>query len=572
MENVNNEHLRGRGHDGVEGMTFPDQGGGGARAALDEKWIFSLRRRIILVTVIVLLIAVVSITFVLRDRLLEDSKDMTQELAGAIRLSLRNQMLSGQDKAMMQESMEHISNAKSSVLRIMILRLDGTVAFASDKANLGVPMSDVCTHCHVERGVLPTTRTFVLREDGEAVHRNVSLIYNEPPCMGCHPEARVLGKIVIDRSLAATFSLISLVEVILTGIGLTLILLLIPFLTREIDKYIREITMQSKELALLQNMIERLSNTIDRGELVQISAGIIRDVFHADEIDIVIPTVEGRSVLKRWDESTGTIRRRRLEPGEPILTYIDRWLAGDLRTPEVTEDARQVYLPIGKDGENLVLISAHRRDQPLSDVGLKLIDTIVFHWAVSFENARLYYQAITDELTTLFTPRHFRNCICHDFLMAQGRGGRLSMLMMDIDHFKSVNDTYGHPCGDAVLRGVAQCIAQAIRDEDSAFRYGGEEFAALFNDMGAEECRLMAERVRRKVESTVFQTDCGELRVTISIGMATYPDNASDINSLIARADEALYRAKRTGRNRVVVSEVARDEAVCSMQAVDRRQ
>jgi diguanylate cyclase (GGDEF)-like protein len=138
------------------------------------------------------------------------------------------------------------------------------------------------------------------------------------------------------------------------------------------------------------------------------------------------------------------------------------------------------------------------------------------------------------------------------FTLSRAAGSWPSLLLIDIDHFKRLNDRYGHQAGDAVLRGVAQTLRQTVRSFDQVARYGGEEFAVILPETDAEQAREVADRIRRAVASIPFRTQEGvKVRVTISIGVATAPANGEVPAALLAAADGALYRSKDDGRNRV---------------------
>jgi diguanylate cyclase (GGDEF)-like protein len=124
--------------------------------------------------------------------------------------------------------------------------------------------------------------------------------------------------------------------------------------------------------------------------------------------------------------------------------------------------------------------------------------------------------------------------------------------MLDVDHFKSVNDRYGHLSGDAVLRQIAAALKRQARRVDLAARYGGEEFVLLLANAGRKEAFETAERLRRAIEAVATETPGGAIRVTVSLGVATFPDDARERTGLIELADRALYAAKHAGRNRTV--------------------
>ncbi|HKB08501.1 MAG TPA: GGDEF domain-containing protein [Candidatus Polarisedimenticolia bacterium] len=160
-----------------------------------------------------------------------------------------------------------------------------------------------------------------------------------------------------------------------------------------------------------------------------------------------------------------------------------------------------------------------------------------------------------DRLTGLLT----RESLCLALEMELQRARRyavpLGVLMMDIDHFKAVNDAHGHLMGSHALAEVGRLIREALRREDVAARYGGEEFIAYLPERTADEARRAAERIRRTIEKAPIVHDGVTIGVTISIGVATFPEHGRDIDSLVGRADKALYRAKNSGRNRVCVED-----------------
>lgn len=165
---------------------------------------------------------------------------------------------------------------------------------------------------------------------------------------------------------------------------------------------------------------------------------------------------------------------------------------------------------------------------------------------------RFKRQSTTDFLTGLNNVRRFDIALNEAVGAAAQRGERLSLLMIDIDFFKSVNDTFGHKAGDDVLRELGKTLTEHCRSVDTVSRNGGEEFSVLLPDCAIERAQEVAERLRAAVEAHPFPIEGGSpLRITISIGAAAYPDDAMQADELLRRADDGLYRAKRTGRNRV---------------------
>ncbi len=170
-------------------------------------------------------------------------------------------------------------------------------------------------------------------------------------------------------------------------------------------------------------------------------------------------------------------------------------------------------------------------------------------------NTRLAQLAVTDGLTGLYNHRHFHERLTLEVERSQRSGLPLSLLMMDVDHFKSFNDTYGHPAGDEVLRQLARVLSDARRANDVVARYGGEEFAVILVDTAKFTAAKVAERVRERIRAHDFSEAAPNARtLTTSIGVATFPEDGVDAEALVRSADTALYAAKRAGRDRVVLA------------------
>ncbi|MGB8223541.1 MAG: diguanylate cyclase [Polyangiales bacterium] len=175
--------------------------------------------------------------------------------------------------------------------------------------------------------------------------------------------------------------------------------------------------------------------------------------------------------------------------------------------------------------------------------------------AVAMANARAVRQleemATTDGLTGCLNKRAFLDELEQKLLAAQRFGRKLSVIVTDLDHFKAVNDTYGHAAGDRVLQELGRVLKRVKRETDVVARFGGEEFCVLCEETDASGALLLAERVREELESTEVITELGPLKVTASLGVATFPDHASTAADLFVQGDKALYEAKHRGRNRV---------------------
>ena len=171
-------------------------------------------------------------------------------------------------------------------------------------------------------------------------------------------------------------------------------------------------------------------------------------------------------------------------------------------------------------------------------------------------NEKLQELSNTDPLTMLYNRRYMMSALERELHRAQRKGAPLSLIIMDIDHFKRINDTFGHQQGDVVLMRVAELARQSLRSYDVAARYGGEEFVLILPETSHEEALHVADRLRLAIQQEAFAAPINTTRITISMGVASFPcPGLTTIDDLIRAADEALYRAKQSGRNRVVSSQ-----------------
>ena len=176
-------------------------------------------------------------------------------------------------------------------------------------------------------------------------------------------------------------------------------------------------------------------------------------------------------------------------------------------------------------------------------------------FALALRRVNLYREiekiAITDSLTDVHTRRHLMERLQEELSRSKARKIKMSVLMIDVDHFKSFNDQYGHLTGDQILRKMAQILKENIREIDIAGRFGGEEFCVLLPDTDRDGAQYAAERIRQATEKTAIEAYDNTVKATVSIGLATFPKDGQNIDELIEKADQALYQAKQSGRNRV---------------------
>jgi diguanylate cyclase len=206
--------------------------------------------------------------------------------------------------------------------------------------------------------------------------------------------------------------------------------------------------------------------------------------------------------------------------------------------------------------QNVTFIPLVSADGEVHHVGLiiyDVTDTAVSKMELQAANSQLEALSRTDRLTELNNRGYWEECLAREFQRSKRTGERCSLIMFDIDHFKKINDNYGHPAGDEVIRQTAATLRGTMRSTDVAGRYGGEEFGVILIGTQADQATVFAERLRNGIEALTVRYEDQVIRYTVSLGVARIPDDAQDYKTWIERADKALYESKRAGRNRVTV-------------------
>jgi diguanylate cyclase (GGDEF)-like protein len=250
-------------------------------------------------------------------------------------------------------------------------------------------------------------------------------------------------------------------------------------------------------------------------------------------LDLIMPIMDGYEVCEhlKADDTTKEI---------PIIMVTSKAEATD-KVKGLEMGALDYVTKPFDEGELIARVNIHLRLRELYE-------------AVQEQNRQLKEMANRDGLTGLYNHRYFHEQLSQDFLRAKRYHESLACILLDIDYFKKFNDTYGHQTGDVVLRALANVIQKATRESDLAARYGGEEFAVILYHTDGSAAFEAAERLREMVESNEVKDNGNALRVTISVGIATFPnEKIQDAKDLIEFADQALYKAKDNGRNRVEV-------------------
>jgi diguanylate cyclase (GGDEF)-like protein len=333
-------------------------------------------------------------------------------------------------------------------------------------------------------------------------------------------------------------------------------------MSRQLEERLQEL---NQERGRLQDAMRRIGETfaanLDREGLLEIVVKTAVDGVGADagrasvrpNASAPLEQVAITGSVDGLEEAVRAAEAKVLETGEPCEATVDGVAA--LSHPMRRGD--DVHARVSG------VVSVARRARPFSVAERELFHYLAEQAAVSIENVGLHEtverQAVTDELTGLFNRRRFQEAMATEVERSKRFGQPVGLVLLDLDDFKAVNDTYGHQQGDLVLREVARVLRETSREIDEPARYGGEELAVVLPGTDLEGAYNLAERVRAGIEELALPLldGDGNLRVTASFGVATLPGSADDMRDLVAAADEALYRAKRAGKNRTVRAEAS---------------
>jgi diguanylate cyclase (GGDEF)-like protein len=325
-------------------------------------------------------------------------------------------------------------------------------------------------------------------------------------------------------------------------------------------------------LMTLQQASKVLSSTLNLGELINISIDMFLETVWANKGILMLNGDESNTLeVKAFKGITlEEVEELKKDPAESwVMTTIQKERK-PIFAQELTTKSYQsytalnkelpfaVYVPMIKEGEiyGIVKVGPKINGEAFSDNDLEFFETLASQAVIAFENARLYSLAITDSITKLYVHRYFQIRLEEEVARSRRYNSTISLLMCDIDHFKNVNDTYGHQQGDCILREVSNIIRKNVRNTDIPCRYGGEEFAVILPETTQSDAKIVAERIRRDIAKFDFPSVMPEqppIHCSISIGVAGFPLNADNKDQLIQKADASLYKAKDGGRNRVVL-------------------
>jgi diguanylate cyclase (GGDEF)-like protein len=304
---------------------------------------------------------------------------------------------------------------------------------------------------------------------------------------------------------------------------------------------------QVADLETLNASSRRLASSLETGDVLEaIAVATTSAIRGAGTLELYRLGDAGWTV-DRYDTKHRRFTRSAID--EPPAAALEAIAAGVAASGD---GGRWLGVPLGLYGEVVGVLAVSSTERRFGSEDRRLLEAIAAQSAVALQNAELYALAMVDGLTRLYVRRYFDARLGEEILRSKRFDTVFSVVMMDIDNFKALNDHYGHLVGDRVLVAVSEVIRRELRGVDTAARYGGEEFAMILPRTAMIEAYNLAERIRAGIEALEVRGDARPVTVTASFGIASYPESgALDAEDLVRRSDKALYRAKRTGKNRV---------------------
>lgn len=359
--------------------------------------------------------------------------------------------------------------------------------------------------------------------------------------------------------------------------------LAVPFLRnlyslRAVDKGLAAVNVEKNRLKgfrALEAVYKSIASILDREELYETILNKSSELVGAERGSLMILdnknnmlSVKASKGIKRevveslkvrvGEGISGSIAAR----GIPVIVRDIELEAPPRKNSPVYKTKSFISIPIKLENKVIGVINMSDKlsGAPFSDEDLHLLLSFASYASIALERGAYYSMteelkmiSMTDPLTGLFNRRYFRERLFEEVERVKRHNECFTTFMIDIDNFKGFNDRYGHPGGDEILKGVAHSIRDAVRSMDVVARYGGEEFTVLLPHTDKKDALIIAERIRKGVEEFRPRTDIFKEWPTISLGIAEFPADSGDIDDLINNADRAMYTAKRTGKNRVVV-------------------
>ncbi len=345
-------------------------------------------------------------------------------------------------------------------------------------------------------------------------------------------------------------------------------------LLQENRKLLADLEQRVRELSTFNLVAKTLNSTLRLKEVLDIVMNKIKDLIMAEAWSILMLDEASNELVFEvaLGEKGDQVREMRLAMGQGVAGWV-----AEHRQPVIVPDAATdqrffkgvdqrtgfqtrsiIATPLISRGRLLGVVEIMNKsgNVPFNEKDLELLQILADHAAIAIENARLYEKAqrlaITDDLTGLYNSRQCEQFLKEAIRQAKQTNQPLSVIFLDLDHMKEVDDSYGHLLGGQALREVADRIASLVSPPDLASRYGGDEYVLVLPGKGPKAALAQAEQIRRKIEVEPFlASEKLSCRITASIGIACFPQHGATSDELLSQADKAMYRVKESGKNRV---------------------
>lgn len=327
-----------------------------------------------------------------------------------------------------------------------------------------------------------------------------------------------------------------------------------------------------QNLSLLYSIGKAMNYISDLKNLLQYILGQAIEITAAEKGSIMLYDLEtdrlnirvlaGMADTEYQDKvNSNEIECRSFKPGEGIAGRVfmtaKPMVVNNIQEEDLFVESETSYVKsivcipmvVYSDVIGVINVTNKKSGEAFTDEDVRMLRAVADQAAVAVNKAQLWDMAVTDSLTGLYVRRYFMVRLQEEIHRAERYKKIFSLIMVDLDGFKAINDTYGHDAGDRALQSIAKFLQNDIRDVDTVARYGGEEFLMLIPDADKEAAFCMAERLREKLAD--MRVD-GLPQITISLGIASYPDDGTDIQDLIKKSDAAMYAAKQAGRNKTI--------------------
>lgn len=342
---------------------------------------------------------------------------------------------------------------------------------------------------------------------------------------------------------------------------------------------VTEMRKKLEHLSIFHDMAKALTSTLQVDQVLTTIMDKIQEFLHPDTWSLLL--VDEKTNELYFQIATGEGASKLKDIRIPMGKGIAGWVAQTSQAaivPDVSKDNR-FFSEVDKKTEmrtqSIVCVPIRSKERvlgvielinyvgqrPFDEADLTLLQAMADYAAIALENAlhvqRIHELTITDDVTELYNVRHLNFVLDTEIYRSNRYGYKFSLIFIDLDHFKEVNDTYGHLVGSKLLREMAELLRGGLRLIDYAFRYGGDEFVILLPQTDKESAYVVARRLRERTTNHQFMQSEGlNLRLTASLGLASYPTDAKSKAELIRLADEAMYLVKNTTRNNIAAANV----------------